>query len=81
VPLAAWQEPPGNDPGAEPSSALMAVLRELPERQRQVVALRVFLELDTAATAEVLGIAPGTVTAHLARATAALRAQFAGKES
>jgi DNA-directed RNA polymerase specialized sigma24 family protein len=45
----------------------------LPARQRQVIALRVFLDLDTARTAQVLGIAPGTVTAHLARATAALR--------
>jgi DNA-directed RNA polymerase specialized sigma24 family protein len=45
----------------------------LPARQRQVVALRLFLDLDTGRTAEVLGIAPGTVTAHLARAIAALR--------
>ena len=39
-----------------------AVLR-LPGRQRQVVALRLFLDLDTSRTAEVLGIAPGTVRA------------------
>jgi DNA-binding CsgD family transcriptional regulator len=43
-------------------------------RQRQVVARRLFLDLDTSRTAEVLGIAPGTVTAHLARAIATLRA-------
>jgi RNA polymerase sigma factor (sigma-70 family) len=55
---------------------LMAVLLRLPERQRQVVALRIFLDLDTARSAEVLGISPGTVTAHLARATASLRAQL-----
>jgi RNA polymerase sigma-70 factor (ECF subfamily) len=54
----------------------MATLLRLPERQRQVIALRVFLALDTAQTARVLGIAPGTVTAHLARATAALRDQL-----
>ncbi len=59
-----------------PDSALMTVLAGLPLRQRQVVALRVFLDLDTAATAQALGIAPGTVTAHLARATAALREQL-----
>ena len=53
---------------AVPDSALMTVLAGLPLRQRQVVALRVFLDLDTAATASALGIAPGTVTAHLARA-------------
>ncbi|WP_406329367.1 SigE family RNA polymerase sigma factor [Streptomyces sp. NBC_00203] len=53
--------------------ALLAVLRELPRRQREVIALRVFLDLDTATTAKTLGIAPGTVTAHLARAVATLR--------
>jgi DNA-directed RNA polymerase specialized sigma24 family protein len=56
---------------------LTAVLQPLPARQRQVVALRIFLDLDTAQTAEVLGIAPGTVTAHLARALAALRTEIA----
>jgi RNA polymerase sigma factor (sigma-70 family) len=54
-------------------SQIMAALLRLPGRQRQVVALRLFLDLDTARTAEVLGIAPGTVTAHLARAIATLR--------
>jgi RNA polymerase sigma factor (sigma-70 family) len=56
---------------------IMAALRRLPERQRQVIALRLFLDLDTAGTAEVLGIAPGTVTAHLARAIATLRGELA----
>jgi RNA polymerase sigma-70 factor (ECF subfamily) len=55
---------------------LMAVLLRLPVRQRQVVALRLFLDLDTAQTAQTLGVAPGTVTAHLARAIATLRAEF-----
>ena len=56
---------------------LAAMLQQLPARQRQVVALRIFLDLDTAQTAEVLGIAPGTVTAHLTRALEALRTEFA----
>jgi RNA polymerase sigma-70 factor (sigma-E family) len=56
--------------------AVMTALLRLPERQRQVIALRVFLDLDTAQTARALGIAPGTVTAHLARATAALRTEL-----
>ena len=56
---------------------LAAALQRLPARQRQVVALRIFLDLDTAHTAEVLGIAPGTVTAHLTRALTALRTEFA----
>jgi len=52
---------------------LLAVLRGLPERQREVVALRVLLDLDTETTASQLGIAPGTVTAHLHRALTHLR--------
>ena len=55
---------------------IMAALLRLPERQRQVVALRLFLDLDTARTAAALGIAPGTVQAHLGRAIAALRADL-----
>jgi len=55
---------------------IMAALLRLPARQRQVVALRLFLDLDTGRTAEVLGIAPGTVGAHLARATATLRGEL-----
>jgi RNA polymerase sigma-70 factor (sigma-E family) len=52
---------------------IMAALMRLPARQRQVVALRMFLDLDTDRTAEVLGVAPSTVKAHLARAIGALR--------
>jgi RNA polymerase sigma factor (sigma-70 family) len=52
---------------------IMAALMRLPARQRQVVALRLILDLDTKRTAEVLGIAPGTVMAHLGRAMATLR--------
>jgi RNA polymerase sigma-70 factor (sigma-E family) len=59
------------DPG------IIAALMRLPVRQREVVALRLFLDLDTAVTARVLGIAPGTVQAHLGRAIAALREDLA----
>jgi RNA polymerase sigma factor (sigma-70 family) len=52
---------------------IMSALMRLPARQRQVVALRLFLDLDTGRTAEVLGITPSTVKAHLARALASLR--------
>jgi RNA polymerase sigma-70 factor (ECF subfamily) len=61
----------GADTSVEPR--IMAALLRLPARQRQVVALRLFLDLDTERTAEVLGIAPGTVQAHMGRAIAALR--------
>jgi DNA-directed RNA polymerase specialized sigma24 family protein len=56
----AAEAPAGGDP------SLMAVLR-LPLRQRQVIACRLFLDLDTAQTARTIGIASGTVTEHLAR--------------
>jgi len=59
--------------------SLMAALGRLPARQRQVIALRVFLDLDTRTTAGVLGIAPGTVMAHMSRAVEALRGQLAGE--
>ena len=52
---------------------IMAALMRLPARQRQVVALRLLLDLDINRTAQVLGIAPGTVQAHLGRAIASLR--------
>lgn len=52
---------------------LLTALRGLPLRQREVIVLRVFLDLDTRTTAKVLGVAPGTVTAHMSRAVAALR--------
>lgn len=52
---------------------LKTALMRLPARQRQVVALRLLLDLDTRATAEVLGITPNTVMAHMARALSALR--------
>jgi DNA-directed RNA polymerase specialized sigma24 family protein len=57
---------------------IMAALMQLPARQRQVVALRLVLDLDTARTAEVLGISPNTVVAHMSRAMAALRHDSGG---
>ena len=52
---------------------LLSALRRLPRRQQEVIVLRVFLDLDTRATADVLGIAEGTVAVHLARGLATLR--------
>jgi DNA-directed RNA polymerase specialized sigma24 family protein len=68
-------DPPmaGGSAGTLIDPRIMAALMRLPARQRQVVALRLILDLDTGRTAEVLGIAPGTVMAHLGRAIAALR--------
>lgn len=68
-------DPPaaGGAGGGRIDPRIMAALMRLPARQRQVVALRLILDLDTGRTAEALGIAPGTVMAHLGRALAALR--------
>jgi len=73
IPLASHDAAALADPAGGLDAAVLAALRRLPTRQREVIALRVFLDLDTQATAHVLGIAPGTVTAHLSRAAAALR--------
>jgi RNA polymerase sigma factor (sigma-70 family) len=58
-------------------SALLTALRRLPARQREVIVLRVFLDLDIDTTARQLGIAPGTVRAHQSRAMTALRNELA----
>jgi RNA polymerase sigma factor (sigma-70 family) len=69
--------PPGGRPQAPPlDRALIELVWRLPARQRQVVALRVLLELSTDETAAVLGIAPGTVTVHLHRAFGSLRGRI-----
>jgi RNA polymerase sigma factor (sigma-70 family) len=73
IPLADYDAAALADPGQGVDPAVTAALLRLPTRQRQVIALRVFLDLDTRTTAEILGIAPGTVTAHLSRAITALR--------
>jgi RNA polymerase sigma factor (sigma-70 family) len=81
---AATEEPSG---GAAPSpeaallsteqrSALLAAVDELPEEQRDVVALRYFLDLSEADVAETLGIPPGTVKSRTARALERLRESY-----
>jgi RNA polymerase sigma factor (sigma-70 family) len=57
-------------------SAVLTALRRLPVRQREVVVLRVFLDLDIDTTARQLGIAPGTIRAHLSRAMTTLRSEL-----
>jgi RNA polymerase sigma-70 factor (ECF subfamily) len=52
---------------------LVAAIRRLPPRQREVVVLRYLLDLDTQSTARSMGVAPGTVGAHLHHALASLR--------
>jgi RNA polymerase sigma factor (sigma-70 family) len=53
--------------------ALLAVVGRLPERDRQVIAARFFLELSEAEMAAVLGCRRGTVKSRVSRALARLR--------
>jgi RNA polymerase sigma factor (sigma-70 family) len=64
-PPAAFDEPESND--------VRAAIERLPERQRLVVFLRYWADLDYAAIAETLGIAPGTVAAALHAAHGSIR--------
>jgi RNA polymerase sigma factor (sigma-70 family) len=66
--------PGGADDGLD--AALLTALRHLPDRQREVIALRVFLDLDIDTIAVHLGIAPATVRVHLSRAVTTLRHQL-----
>jgi RNA polymerase sigma factor (sigma-70 family) len=59
---------------------LLRQLWRLPRRQREVVALRILADLDGRQTAEALGMAAGTVGAHLSRALASLRLALDGTE-
>jgi len=52
---------------------VMAALRRLPERQREVLVLRYYLDLSEAGIADALGISRGAVKSHASRGIAALR--------
>lgn len=59
--------------GNAPQRDVLELLAGLPERQRLVLFLRYYADLDYASIAEVLDIQPGTVGATLNHAHAALR--------
>jgi RNA polymerase sigma factor (sigma-70 family) len=61
------------DNGRPPAGDVLALVAAMPERQRLVLFLRYFADLDYAGIAAVLGIRPGTVAATLNQAHAALR--------
>lgn len=52
---------------------LIDAIRELPIKQREVIAFRVLLDLSIEQTATEMNVAPGTVSAHLNRALGSLR--------
>lgn len=58
---------------AERRTAVLDALRALPDRQREVLALRHYLGLSEAEIAETLGVSRGTVKTHAHRGSARLR--------
>jgi RNA polymerase sigma-70 factor (sigma-E family) len=63
---------------SEHRSAVLDALRRLPDRQREVLALRYYLDLSEAEIAGTLGISRGSVKTHAARGVAALRVSMEG---
>lgn len=56
--------------------AVLAAVARLPQRQREVLALRYYLDLSEHEIAGILGVTRGTVSSTAARAMAVLAAQF-----
>jgi len=56
--------------------ALLAELGKLPPRQRAVLVLHYYEDLDDTAIAELLGCTPGTVRGYASRALTALRIEI-----
>ena len=75
--------PPADDgiAGAGRRAAVLDALRRLPDRQREVLALRYYLDLSEAEIADALGIARGSVKAHASRGAATLRSLLADSHS
>jgi RNA polymerase sigma-70 factor (sigma-E family) len=61
---------------AERRTQVLDALAALPRRQREVIALRYYLDLSESQIAEALGISNGAVKSHASRAADALRASL-----
>ncbi|NBE94632.1 RNA polymerase sigma factor [Nonomuraea sp. KC401] len=70
---AAPDDPEGAAVAADRRARLLAAVRDLPERERQAVSCRYFLQLSEAETAQVLGWPVGTVKSSTHRGLARLR--------
>jgi RNA polymerase sigma-70 factor (sigma-E family) len=81
IPVASHDDGPAASTRLPLDSSVVAALRQLPTRQRDVIALRVLLDLDTATTAKTLGIPSGTVTSHLSRGLATLRRELVSADN
>lgn len=71
---------PVDEPGADHGvllgarrQAVIEAMTRLPRRQREVLALRYYLDLSEREIAETLGISPGAVKSHASRGADALR--------
>jgi RNA polymerase sigma-70 factor (ECF subfamily) len=62
----------------EMSSQMAALLRVLPEKQREIVVLRVVVGLSAEETAEAVGSTPGAVRVAQHRALTRLRREISG---
>ena len=60
----------------DPDRAVLRALRTLPERQREVLVLRFYLDLSEAEIAATLGISAGSVKTHASRGLATLAQQL-----
>jgi RNA polymerase sigma-70 factor (sigma-E family) len=63
----------------ERRASVLAALRRLPRRQREVLALRYYLDLSEAEIADILQISRGAVKSHASRGAAALRVHLASE--
>jgi len=68
----------GAEERIRPDDRLRAVISGLPERQRLVLFLRYYADLDYQGIADALGIRPGTVGATLSQAHATVRRLLEG---
>ena len=57
----------------ETTTTMIGALGRLPQRQREVLTMRYYLDLSEAETAELLGIPRGTAKSRLSRALGRLR--------
>jgi RNA polymerase sigma-70 factor (sigma-E family) len=75
IPPVARDRPAAEDDAlvSERRGVVLDALRALPERQREVLALRYYLDLSETEIAAALGISRGAVKSHASRGVAALR--------
>lgn len=63
------------------ASEILTALRALPERQREVLALRYYLDLSEAEIAATMGISTGSVKTHAHRGIATLAIRFSDRRT